>query len=55
MANQITKEKIVEALEALQKAFADKDFAKADKIKDWAEKNNVAQVYDKHVMLFKQK
>ena len=55
MANQVTKEKIVDALQALQKAFAEKDFVKADKIKAWAEKNDVVQVYDKHVQLFKQK
>ena len=49
------KDKVQDALDALQQAFAEKDFARADKIKEWAEKNNVAQVYDRHEQLFKQK
>ena len=48
------KDKVQEALDALQQAFAEKDFPRADKIKQWAEKNDVAQVYDRHEQLFKQ-
>ena len=55
MTGGVPKGKVQEALDALQQAFAEKDFAKADAIKDWALKNDVAQVYDRHEMLFKQK
>lgn len=48
------KDRVQEALNALQEAYAEKDFARADKIKEWAEKENVAQVYDLHTKLFKQ-
>ena len=44
-----------EMLGYTQQAFAEKDYAKADAIKDWAIKNEVAQVFDRHEMLFKQK
>lgn len=55
MTGGVPKGKIQDALDALQQAFAEKDFAKADAIKDWALKNDVAQVFDRHEMLFKQK
>ena len=55
IANQVTKENILQKLDELQKCYASKDFAEADKIKDWAEANDVGQVYDRHVQLFAQK
>jgi hypothetical protein len=55
MANQVTKENILKRLDDLQKCYASTDFVEADRIKAWAEENNVAQVYDKHVALFAQK
>lgn len=49
------KDNIQKALDALRKAFAEKDYEKADEIKAWAEANDAAQVYDLHEQLFKQK
>lgn len=49
----ISKERILEALDTLQHCYAEKDYKRAEKVKLWAEKHNVAQVYDKYCMLFK--
>ena len=51
--NNAPRDTIKEALDALNHAFAEKDFKKADEIKEWAEKNDIAQVYDLYHKLFK--
>ena len=51
----ISKDDIQKALDELQKCYASKEFAKADEIKNWAEENDIGQVYDRHVLLFAQK
>jgi len=51
--NNAPRDTIKEALDALNHAFAEKDFKKADEIKEWAEKHDVAQVYDLYHKLFK--
>jgi len=51
--NNAPRDTIKDALDALNHAFAEKDFKKADEIKEWAEKNDIAQVYDLYHKLFK--
>jgi len=50
--NNAPRDIIKEALAALNHAFAEKDIDKAVEIKEWAEKNDIAQVYDQYCKLF---
>ena len=51
--NNAPRDVIKEAMAALNHAFAEKDKVKAIEIREWALKNDIAQVYDLYTKLFK--